>query len=57
MLLLTTLISWYMGWQISRPVKDMTNYTNKMKLAPSLAKKIKIVEELSKERRFKDINR
>lgn len=55
--LLTMIIAWYTGWQIATPVKDMTSYTNQMKLAPSLAKKIKIVEKLSYENRFKDINR
>ena len=54
---LTMLVAWYTGWQIATPVQDMTRYTNRMKLAPSLAKKIKIVDELSYERRFKDINK
>ena len=35
----------------------MTDYTNQMKMASSLAKKIKIVEKLSDEGRFTDINK
>lgn len=55
--LLTIVITWCTGWQIARNVKDMTSYTNQMKLAPSLAKKIKIVEKLSGESRFEEVNR
>lgn len=34
----------------------MTDYTNKMKKAPSLAKKIKIVQEMSEEPMFDYVN-
>ena len=54
---LTMLVAWYTGWQIATPVQDMTSYTNRMKQASTLAKKIKIVDELSYDNRFKDINK
>jgi len=54
--LLTMLVAWHTGWQIACPVKDMTNYTNQMKLATSLAKKIKIVQALSLQKSFRSVN-
>ena len=35
----------------------MTFYTNQMKVAPSLAKKIKVVQEMSEQPRFADTNK
>ena len=56
MMILTMFVAWLMGWKISRPVMEMTEYTNQMKKAPSLAKKIEIVQEMSKQRLFEEVS-
>ena len=56
LIILTMLVAFIAGWKISRPLMNMTEYTNKMKKAPSLAKKIKIVQEMSEEPLFDYVN-
>lgn len=43
--LVTMIVAYFTGWRIQGPVKDMTNYTKQMKVAPSLAMKISIVKK------------
>jgi len=51
------LIAWWTGRKITTPIADMSEFTKRMKQAPSLKEKIKVVTDLAKHEQFSDVNR
>ena len=54
--LATMCVACFTGWRIAKPVKDMTDYTNQMKVAPSLAMKISIVKKTAQDPSFAEVS-
>ena len=56
-ILVAMLIAWHTGWQIKKPVDDMTRFSTDMKKSESLQQKKQIVNQMSSSDKFKSINK
>ena len=55
--LLALIIGWLSARSITEPIKEMAEFTRRMKQAPSLVEKIKIVEDLSNHKSYLSVNK
>lgn len=55
--LLALIIGWLSARSITEPIKEMADFTRRMKQAQSLVEKIKIVEDLSNHKSYLSVNK